>query len=345
MTLIIAVSTPRWNAIASDRILCRLDGQAVKSDAVKLVLYFNDMVFGYTGLARLLGKDRRWHDTSEWLLDVLLSVGGRSVPNAVEVVLHEAQESFDRMYRLHPSWPNHPLAFLGIGWERHTSQPSKIEYSTCALVSNFHLATGGRFAPSNPGRLFSGHLERISQPVVSCAAIGYQQTQEEMDWLKERIDPQLLAAKNVDFMKQSIRQTSKRLKHKYVGMDVLAAIIPHDAPLSRHVIVTSLQGDAGFRFTDDPVIPLEFDQHECSYFLRYSPARDQSVYYAPHIVAPGFQAADMWGRNPDRLNSTGFNVWQKTDEKSGKVVAFRNVQIEVEEKKHRKGRKQKKRRK
>src|SRR5207247_7399289 len=67
-----------------DRMVSRPpDGRPVSQNAIKMVLYYNDMVFGCTGTARLLDIKGNWRSTDRWLSDVLKTVRTRSLRAAL----------------------------------------------------------------------------------------------------------------------------------------------------------------------------------------------------------------------------------------------------------------------
>ncbi|MEX2171689.1 MAG: hypothetical protein WD851_20390 [Pirellulales bacterium] len=302
MTLILAMRTPAWCAIASDRMLSEPGGRTRKVNAVKIVQYFNDMIFGYTGIARMMNPQGRVIDTALFLSEVLSCVGPRSVTKALEAVQANAKQSLDRLYKAHPSLPNQPLAFLGVGWERDENDSSQISGSFAATISNFVSADGTSLDQSNPSSDFYTIIERVpprppeigsDKDFFSLSRIGCQQSAEEIQTLVENtlksLDARAAGIDIVDLMKQSIRATSKRLKNKYVGADVLAAILPKSAPLADYVASIGPQGKVGVFFNNfPPGTEFTTSYDECPTFFRFHPGRDDAVYHAPHVVATHF---------------------------------------------------------
>ncbi|MBC7854714.1 MAG: hypothetical protein IAF94_14880 [Pirellulaceae bacterium] len=307
MTLILCLRAPNWVSMVSDRMMSRIeDGKPDRLSCTKMVLFFNDMVFGFTGYARMLDGRGQWRDTGTWLAEILIKVGKRSLPDALVAIRDSATESFDRMYRAGVA--NYRHAFLGVGWDRETYGPASLDAFSCC-VSNYHHPDGScwegkpRYTEGDPVRNFHLGIDSFPQndTAIAFSSIGYPQSPTEKEWLRKAmwkaIEQGKDGARLMDLMKQSIRQTSKRLRNRYVGSDILAAIIPREAAMSDRVLVSGPQSNCGMFFDNvgpPPGPPPVISRQECSYFLRYATGRDNGVYAAPHVVAPGFKRTGMW---------------------------------------------------
>jgi hypothetical protein len=322
MTLILAARTSELMAIASDRMLSTTTGAPRRRPAVKNVLFFSDMVFGYTGLAQLPGKDGKWQDTALWLTNLLADVGQRSVPLALSTLVDRANEAFERIYNANPAWPLYPHAFLGVGWERDENTPQGIRCSTTALVSNYHERDGKRVAPRNSFDLTSESYPPTNSK-IQVVNIGVPLTGEDRRALGDRIDriiecqTSIRPIEFVNVLKETIREVSKRLRDRYVGKDILGAAIPRNAALFPNVIAYQIQAKLGYHFSNRDTFAQKPAAGEAAEFYRFIDGRDGSIYSFPHIVAPGFE---IWGTMCDR--KTDFNLDGVLMKRAGRVSGF-----------------------
>ncbi len=306
MTLILTIQTPWWNAITSDRMLSDLRGRTNSTNTVKIVQYFNDIVFGYTGISKLPYPNGKLEDTARYFAQLLLH-GNRLQPiETLAAVRTQIYEAMERLYRANPKLPNIPLAILGVGFERDKTNAGKVSNSFTATISNFHAADGKSVDYSNPRREFNLIVSRDALEILDTKGaffkiswVGYPQTQDELQWLAKNLD-KAFQSKNctaiqvVDIMKQSIRQTSNRLKGKFVGADILAAIVPVQAAVAAHVAAVGPQANSGVSFDNNPDDLTKIRKDECPVFVRFHPGRDTGVYCAPHIVATHFANFQCW---------------------------------------------------
>jgi hypothetical protein len=307
MTLILMMQAPGWVALTSDRMLSTPDGAGTQNHAIKLVLYFNDMVFAYTGPSQLIAENKQWQSTDLWLAELLESLPERSIPAALEKIQQQTQAAFDRRFALIPKSKVIPFAIAGVGWERDSSDPPGIHCSVDALISNFHEEQDGLSIPGQATKTFTLSINRLRDyhNHIGLGSMGCAQSPNESRWLREQMfatyNTTHAAEKFVDLMKDSIRQTSTRLRGKYVGKDILAAVIFRKAAISNRVVACIPQAKSGIVFDNDTVMKPVQSQAEPDYslFLRFRGGRDTGLYATPHIVAPGFKHARGW------VNETG----------------------------------------
>jgi hypothetical protein len=293
--------------MASDRYLTHPDPEKDQVDAVKNVLFFNDMVLGYTGMAQMLTDHGLWVDTATWLQSVLLQVRERSLAKAVEAIRVSTQRSIDRLVATHQFTDRCRIAFVGIGWERDPGFPFSVRSSLVALVSNFHhagdeeLLGATRLAAGSVSNSCVSNLERIPAELNAAALfqIGAVQSELEIDWLRKGLEKlslgQVKPTQVLELMTKSIRQTSERYNRRFVGADIIAVAIPIGAAKVGRVEVTFPQSRMGVYFDDAPrntKVPIKLS--EASHFMRFSDGASDGSFVFPHIVAPGFKSAGFW---------------------------------------------------
>lgn len=343
MTLILALRTPRWVALAADRMLSvPPNGKPVSETATKLVLFRNEMVFGMTGIAKLPAADGKLIPTDKWLTHVLAEAGEAPLEVAIQCliertndVLPRARIAFGRSF---------PLAFLGMGWA--TIKGSPIDRPTCVeiLITNFHEpgpdAADGRttLIHGQPReRCFAAHQFEPNDIVYqSLSSVGYTMTNAEIKWigtrLKRAIDAGRAGITLVHLLKEAIRRTSKRLNNRYVGQDVLAAVLPIEAVRSDIIVVSDPRGTCGIVFENGDLKPPEVlaaaNGNERAVFLRFPKGKNESVYESPHVVAPGYRHAGWFGSGTQK-GSIRVNV--DRDPITHGIRAIQDFRFEIEE--------------
>jgi hypothetical protein len=311
-------------------------GRPCIANAVKCIQYYNDIVIGYTGAARVLHPNGHWVDTAMFFTQVLACVGSRSTTKVLEALAVNAKESLDRVHRANPGRPRLPLAFLCVGWERDEPDTSLVRESFTAVVSNFISADGMSVDPSNAGPDFKTLIQRTPPrpPNIGPNSIylelchcGCPQTSDEQRNLLEAVRVLVSAneplMKTINLMKQSIRDTSRRLGNKYVGKDILSAILPQKAPLLDCVAAMSWQGTAGILFGNFPEdSETSYDRAALPVFCRFHPGRDTADYHAPHVVTNGFPIVMLW--SPSGME---FHLKGRFIKAGGNVIALAGAQI------------------
>jgi hypothetical protein len=299
--------------MVSDRMISEIrSGKPRNLNTVKNVLYYNDMVFGYTGYSQLIGPKGQWVDTPLWMLNVLAQVGERSVPKAVDKLREAADDSFARLRRLHPKLPVERQAFVGIGWERDQYNFKVVRCTTEAIVSNYHRVVEQQPDDCCPTRIVAG--ESYEGFGVGWNRLDVQDNTITVNWVGTAPHSDDLARMGgeirqacerkgifpMDFitpLKECIRRTSRRRNHKYVGSDILAAVIQRDAPVSDHVAAQWAQVNGGIIFSNlaagDPRLD-NLSGAEMSFFYRFSTGRSDGRFVAPCIIAPGFNNLMCW---------------------------------------------------
>lgn len=82
MTLVIAIQHPSWVLIGADRLLS--EGRVTRErKAVKALFYLSDLVWGYSGIARVYDKSNRLVDTDRWFAQTLADIGHRPADKVI----------------------------------------------------------------------------------------------------------------------------------------------------------------------------------------------------------------------------------------------------------------------
>lgn len=111
MTLILSCLTQGFAVQVADRRLTDVKtGELVDDDATKAVLFGTQMMFAYTGLARMRAGDR--DATHVWLAETILPEV--DVMAAVELIREQASLTLSRIANLGPRAKRH--AFVGVGF-------------------------------------------------------------------------------------------------------------------------------------------------------------------------------------------------------------------------------------
>jgi hypothetical protein len=321
MTLILATRTSNWVAIAADRMIS-INGQSTNLPAIKLVLFYNAMIFGYTGTAVMPDDNGKLVGTDDWLATILASVGKNSISDAIEAIRDRASGTLAR----HPLRYSSPLIleFIGVGWAReyHNSTARGL----FCRISNRFGSDGQKF--KLPSKNFIVSADFAADQCIVGNATGCTQTPAEMKWLQEKVVKSVYRGKTafyvVDRMKDSIRQTSNRLNGKFVGKEVIATIIPRGVTDIDPVYLGNIQtGGATFFQNNFPVDPMPPRSAWC-WSIRYAEGRNDGVYYSPHLVAPGFTSQGLFMPKSDDLQNTGMQATIRTVA-SGSVGALVNL--------------------
>jgi hypothetical protein len=302
MTLVIATLAPDWVAIAADRVLS-LNGEAHKKTAIKLVAFYNDLVFGYTGYASLPNADGRLIETDIWLADVLSTVRTRSIPEALLAVRNRATAAFARIKAAGFKVIGH--AFLGVGWDKDAFGTPSTPKRMMFRITNCH-DVNGRYLRI-PRLEFAMNSVTLPDNQGISETVGCLQNDREQRWFRQRMEKAALRGNPMTFvhlMKQSIRQTSIRLKGKLVGQDVLAAVVPISATLSEHVIVMGPRAEHAVTFCTTKEHPIP-DYQQASFFMRFPAGNDSGIYEAPHLMCPGLYGPRLWISGREGLQPHG----------------------------------------
>ncbi len=293
MTLILCQRSPLWVAIAADRMLSiPPSGIPVPIKAVKLVQFYNEAVFGCTGYGGLLNDKGQWVPTDRWLVDVLVSGGTRSLEKALVCIAESATRSFRLMERRQSGASKVRQAFLAVGWVR-VQEAGDAVLPAVAFISNYHGSDGSELAST--AKEFGVLGNALETSGIMMHSVGQAQSLKEIAWMQSQLEQSAHNMQNamhfVHLMKQSIRQTSKRLNGRYVGKDVLALVIPRSAAFYEDICVLGPRGGCGYAFQNVPErqVPIE----NCSFFFRFREGSDLGTYESPHVVCPGFSAVSL----------------------------------------------------
>lgn len=142
MTLIIGCVTEKYAIQVSDRRLTGVDGSIVEDNESKAVDWGGQVIFGYTGIARILGKP-----TDYWLSEALLikmsPQGYISLNEAIESVRSKATRDFKKITVRDKKWKK--LTIMGVGWiqlfDTNEIKPTICIISNCLDDIGNHLDT------------------------------------------------------------------------------------------------------------------------------------------------------------------------------------------------------------
>jgi len=313
MTLILTMQCNGFAAMASDRLLTPVSGKSKPRKTVKHVLFYNDIVFGYTGLAELPSASGRFQDTAVWLGTALASAGCRSIEMSAKALQQSANEAFERVRRVHSHQMPFPQAFLGVGWERDDNTPPAIRGGITVLVTNYHEDDGGRTSegiqmpptliPGTPRMKFDLHIQRSTSPNARFASIGWpmpldisRQLNDEVQAMSETGTAEV--RDYLGLLVKTIRRTAVRPGVRRIGKDVLGAILTPEAAICDRIIVGIPQAATNFIFANDlrEFKDLPESSRKRSVFYHYSDSRDTHTYNYPTIIAPGFEHFRFDGR-------------------------------------------------
>lgn len=312
------------------------DGRTIPYTATKLVLLNNDFVFGYTGFAEIPDKGGNIHLPDKWLLEVLAKGKSRDLPTIIDTVTNSANEAYKRVtYRNHPT---RRLCFFGVGWHRQSAYTSPLP--TYVWISNYIREDGTTC--DAPFGDFRGYFKCEGNYGYFSWSVGHPRTYTEWRWLgtalKNAWRPEYDAEATMGVLTTSIRQTSKRLHNRWVGKDVLGAILPREAFGAEPVVVRGLQsGRAIICYREQGMDIPPWGAEHCSHFLRYEPKRRVSEFHSPQIVCTDLNQAALWMPDDGRSGALAASICRKYG-----GVTVQKVCVEVTP--LRKGRKRKRKR-
>src|SRR5688572_3428440 len=147
MTLVISFQNKDFVAIAADRMLS-IRGKPVALDKLKLVFFYSDMVFGYSGYGRMLDSKNQPQYTDIWLAHVLASIRERSIGKAVEVIAAESGASVCKASAMNLGFPKEFHCIVGVGWHRPIDNVGLVPVTY--QIANFSRDETGRRILNDP---------------------------------------------------------------------------------------------------------------------------------------------------------------------------------------------------
>jgi hypothetical protein len=263
MTLILAVLTDEYVALASDRrVTERRDMRITRQEDTdtKTFNICGHFLMGFTGLARIDG-----HRIERWVVDVLAGVDTKDY---FEVLREEIDSAFHRLGYAGLI----PHAFLAVGFAR--VRPTDDLRPLSIVISN-SLDQENRFSSGALGSDFKIHAEPLGNRRQQVLAVGWPVSDDDMATLDYRVriaargeptNPALSLAPLV----LALRATADR-SQDHVGHSVLYASLPRKAVPAPYV-------SAGKPDARNQPISLFLPQ-------RVRSARPSDI-YAPAIVCP-----------------------------------------------------------
>ena len=175
MTLILAVLTDEYVALASDRRLTELRGNRILRQEDTDTKTFNlcgHFLMGFTGLARIDG-----HRMERWVSDVLIGV---EPADYFRVLTNEIDSAFRRLGHS----GRIPHAFLAVGFAR--VRPSGELRPLSIIISN-SLDSQGKFSTASLGDEFRFIAEPLGNRRQLIQTVGWAVTDDVASTLDHRI--------------------------------------------------------------------------------------------------------------------------------------------------------------
>jgi hypothetical protein len=252
-------------------------GEIVEDNENKAVDWGGQVVFGYTGLARVLGKP-----TDYWLSEALLvnisPQGTISLDEAIESVRAKATKDFKRMVMKDKRWKR--LIIMGAGWVQFFDT-KQIKPSIC-LISNCIDDTGNYLVePYDEFKINRFIFNEMPNGFITIA-IGQQLNHAKGIALNHNISRCLkhagIGPEPVSrLLIEAIRDVAKY--NITVGCSVLVACIPKESIHSSRIRMR----DGSVAYIVLSSKPRKFDRT-----FQYVPdGQDEGVEYGPNFVLGG----------------------------------------------------------
>jgi hypothetical protein len=299
MTLILSLLTPWYVVQVADRRLTFVQtGRVAPHKTNKIVLFKNQMAFGYTGLADLGGG------TDGWLAKTFFD-GPPDLDGAVENLETKAADALSSV-NLPPKHKIH--AFGGVGW----AEDGDDLIPTFVRVSNF-FREGKRLEEASHS--FNIDVYLCGSEQLRFFDTGVRVTTEEKKWINRRLRRAVVSEHSpwtcARILVESIRQVAKR--NSLVGRDLLVVIIPKAAAKSDQIGTRSRAGpfeviSGCLPVREDNALP---DPDEVPLVLDIPANSNEGIRRGPAFVIPGMVISS--GSQYRNLSSEEFNdpskVW------------------------------------
>lgn len=295
MTLILSLATPHYVVQVADRMLTNSypDGttRTVEDNANKVVLFCNQMAFGYTGLARVKSNLK----TDRWLEQELGTLSSRSMSRALEHIASRATETFKH---IHVSNADKRHAFVGVGF---ASIPDNAPLRPWMVrISNYHDHAGLELCSA--ADRFQGALIPFEGRACAWAPNGCPMKDEERHGLTRRLNESVRKGVGPGAMIQSlvewIRKVSDRLHGRWVGKALLAIAIPKEGAEREDVVLATRDGWVGLlgKKTGEAIRRGEWPPTLTAAgpsSLFFPAGSNSGKQYSPRVVCPGMGAMSV----------------------------------------------------
>lgn len=268
MTLIIAVLTEQYVALASDRRTTWKRGTRItrqEDTDTKTFNLFGQFLMGFTGLARIDG----WR-IERWAGDIL---GGVPTEQYFSVLTNEIQATFDRL----KVSGRQPHAFLAVGYA--PSQPGGITTPLCITISNC-LDDSNNFSTKALGPTFKMSVEPLGNRRHLIRSVGWPMRETTMKALAHRMrvvtrgepaNPSL----SIGPLVMALRDTA-RISEKHVGEATLFASLPRSTVPSPGMATGQ---------------HIDYRRQAASLFLPEGAKPGEGTIYMPAIINPMIRMA------------------------------------------------------
>jgi hypothetical protein len=130
MTLILSLIARNFAIQVSDRRLTMTDGTLLTDESNKAILFENQFIFGYTGLAEIDQVP-----TYRWVAEAL-NEGLQAHPENMTFIVRHLAERLTSQFARIPSTQYRKLAFVAIGWAADSHDPNLAVKPMLLTVSN-----------------------------------------------------------------------------------------------------------------------------------------------------------------------------------------------------------------
>jgi hypothetical protein len=288
MTQIIALITPDYVSLASDRLLTwnggQRDGEVFRDEECKLIAFCGQGGIGYTGLARLNGMP-----THEWVAITLARENCTRLADTYQVLALKTPEALHGVARHLQT-----ITFTIAGWEWFGDPP--VLKPHLALVSNLLGDTGNWLtAPTDEFRIFVRPLEPKLPFAWQTVGMGIEKGRAfALTRALRRLSARGLGPRySLQYLIDEIQHTSN--VQRRVGDKILTMCIP------RRSFEWSISTGEHFMRASIPTI----DVASCGY---YDPSRKENLQYGPTMVCAGMATSDFTGTNDEATNTQTASV-------------------------------------
>jgi hypothetical protein len=244
VTLILSLMTPDFVLQASDRMVTYLEtGEAKESNRNKMVVLSNRMIFGFSGLAELEGKN-----TDEWIAKVLMDTSARSTSDGVNLLASRATEVIRKLSHYHPK--HRRLAIVGTGYVKRDEDDRF--YPILCRISNFHDSGIDSLPEAVDSLSVRFKIYKPPQPNWGWMELGAKLNSHEQEWLSKRLKRCSYKGTGptpaVRLFIETIRHIAKR--NGRVGRNVLIGMIPRLAAEQKTLVLLNPHSRAGMVIGD-----------------------------------------------------------------------------------------------
>jgi hypothetical protein len=240
VTLILSLANPDFALqIADRRITAQASGAIIEDYRPKMVLFGNQVVFSYTGMATLDGMN-----TDEWLGHTIFTSPNRDALSVFNHISKQAKEATVReTLRGGREIKHRRLAFVGVGFVRYLSDNRM--RPIVVRISNFHTDTG---TTTYPLPSYSVHLQTLNRRrrtvlMATPAQVSDESLRAHFRMIQKYSKKNKALRLAVALLCNLIRQVADR--NKSVGKNLLVGFIPRKSAESDYPFMLNGSGQTG----------------------------------------------------------------------------------------------------